>query len=79
LPHWGVVDVKSYKASAKLLLYYHPEAPIAAEQLRTWSSASRKNAMDKQVTFLIEPIMYGIGEYSGASKTEATLATVAKL
>jgi tagatose 1,6-diphosphate aldolase len=78
LPHWGVADIKAYGAAAKLLLYYHPEAPIAAKQLELVKQLSQE-CRDKQVIFLIEPIMYGIGEYSKASKTEATLTTIRQL
>jgi tagatose 1,6-diphosphate aldolase len=78
LPHWGVPDIKAHSASAKLLLYYHPDAPIAADQLKLVAKLSEQ-CRQEQVIFLIEPILYGLGKYSQRSKLDLTLKTIDQL
>jgi tagatose 1,6-diphosphate aldolase len=78
LPHWGVPDIKAHNAAAKLLLYYHPDAPIAGEQLKLVSAIS-KECREEQVIFLIEPILYGVGDYSSRDKVDVTLKTIDQL
>jgi tagatose-1,6-bisphosphate aldolase len=78
LPHWGVADIKAHGAAAKLLLYYHPHSPIARKQLdlvKTLSQECRR----QQVIFLVEPIIYGVGEYSHRDKTDLTLISIDQL
>jgi tagatose-1,6-bisphosphate aldolase len=78
LPHWGVADIKAHHAAAKLLLYYHPDAPIAAKQLALVQDLS-KQCQKANVIFLIEPILYGVGDYSARSKLDVTLKTIDQL
>jgi len=78
LPHWGVADIKAHHAAAKLLLYFHPDAPIAKDQLALVASLSQTCQKEK-VIFLIEPILYGIGKYSSRNKTDVTLKTIDQL
>jgi tagatose-1,6-bisphosphate aldolase len=78
LPHWGVDDIKAHSASAKLLLYYHPDAPIAKNQIRLVETLSRE-CRNKNVIFLIEPIIYGTGKYSSRNKVNSTLKTIDQL
>ena len=78
LPHWSVADVKAHRAAAKLLFYYHPSAPIAPSQLNLISQLSR-DCREQEVIFLVEPILYGVGEYSHQDKTNLTLKTIDQL
>jgi tagatose-1,6-bisphosphate aldolase len=78
LPHWGVKDVKAHGASAKLLLYYHPQAPIASTQLKLVQDVS-KECQSENIIFLIEPILYAVGEYSNRSQLDVTLKTIDQL
>ena len=78
LPHWGVADIKAHAAAAKLLLYYHPDAPIAKTQLGLVRRLSRE-CRQAQVIFLIEPILYGLGKYSSRSKVDLTLKIIDQL
>jgi len=78
LPHWGVEDIKNHGASAKLLFYYHPDSPIASAQLDLVADLSRQ-CQQSQTIFLIEPIIYGVGEYSQRSKVDATLKAIDQL
>lgn len=78
LPHWGVGDIKAHGAAAKLLLYYHPDAPIASQQLKLVHQLSRQ-CQEQKVIFLIEPILYGLGEYSHKDKVSVTLKTIDQL
>jgi tagatose 1,6-diphosphate aldolase len=78
LPHWGVADIKAHGAAAKLLLYYHPDAPIAADQLSLVETLAH-TCREQKVIFLIEPILYGVGKYSSRSKLDVTLKTIDQL
>jgi tagatose-1,6-bisphosphate aldolase len=60
------------------LLYYHPQAPIASEQLTLVKDLS-KQCQKANVIFLIEPILYGVGDYSNRSKLDTTLKTIDQL
>jgi tagatose 1,6-diphosphate aldolase len=70
LPNWGVQDIKKHASAAKLLLYYHPEASVAKEQLELVQAISIQ-CQAAGLPFLIEPIMYGVGQYSSDTKLQA--------
>lgn len=78
LPHWGVADIKAHQAAAKLLFYYHPHSPLAKQQLDLVKTVSR-DCRRQKVIFLIEPIIYNLGEYSNRNKTDLTLITLDQL
>jgi tagatose 1,6-diphosphate aldolase len=78
LPHWNVEDVKNHRAAAKLLLYYHPDAQVAAEQLELVKKVSNQ-CRSAGIPFLIEPIIYGVGQYSSDTKLQLTLRTIDQL
>lgn len=78
LPNWDVADIKTHHASAKLLLYYHPDAPIAKAQLQLVASLSQK-CRTQNIPFLVEPILYGVGEYSSRNALDVTLKTIDQL
>lgn len=78
LPHWGVADLPAHRSAAKLLLYYHPSAPVAPTQLQLVAHLSSQ-CRHHHVIFLVEPIIYGIGDYSSRSKLDVTLKTIDQL
>lgn len=78
LPHWGISDIKAHGAAAKLLFYYHPNAPIAPQQLDLIRSLSQ-DCRQANVIFLIEPIIYGLGEFSQKNKADVTLTIIDQL
>jgi tagatose-1,6-bisphosphate aldolase len=78
LENWGVESIAERKAGAKLLLYYHPDAPNASEQLALVKTISDQTR-NAGIPFLIEPIIYGEGTFSSKSKIEATYQTIEQL
>lgn len=78
LEHWGIAAIKKLGFAAKLLLYYHPHAENAKDQLNLVQQLSQ-DARDQDTIFLVEPILYGLEEYSPHDKLDATLITVKQL
>lgn len=78
LENWGVSHLKQHNAAAKILLYYHPDAPNAAAQLDLIKNLSIE-CQEQNVVFLIEPIIYGLDTYQQKDKLAATLTTIDQL
>ena len=60
LPGWGVAQVKRIGASAaKLLVYYHPEAPNAADQERLVAEVAAA-CREADLALFLEPLSFGL-------------------
>jgi tagatose-1,6-bisphosphate aldolase len=71
LPGWSVAKAKRMGADAiKLLIYYHPDAPNAAEQERLLISVAEDCAREDIALFL-EPLSFAFDESAGPLTGEA--------
>jgi tagatose 1,6-diphosphate aldolase len=60
LPGWSVEKAKRLGASAaKLLVYYHPEAPAARDQERLVETVARA-CQDHDLALFVEPLSFGL-------------------
>jgi tagatose 1,6-diphosphate aldolase len=81
LPGWSVPQVKRLGASAaKLLVYYHPDAPNAADQERlvTDVAAACRNA---DLALFLEPLSFGLdgGKLRGEDRRRVVVETARRL
>jgi tagatose-1,6-bisphosphate aldolase len=81
LPGWGVEAVKRLGASAaKLLVYYHPDAPNAAGQERLVAEvAAACRAAD--LALFLEPLSFGLdgGRLTGEARRAVVVETARRL
>src|SRR5690606_11666550 len=83
LPGWSVEKIARMRAAAvKLLVYYHPEAPNAAEQealVREVGEACARH----DIPFFLEPLSYALGGSPGkltaAEKRAVVVETARRL
>ena len=81
LPGWGVEAIKRLGASAaKLLVYYHPDAPNAADQERLVAEvAAACRAAD--LALFLEPLSFGLdgGRLAGEARRAVVVETARRL
>ena len=81
LPGWGVDRIKRLGASAaKLLVYYHPDAPNAADQERLVARvADECRAAD--LALFLEPLSFGLdgGRLTGEARRAVVIETARRL
>ena len=81
LPGWGVDQVKRLGASAaKLLVYYHPDAPNAADQERLLADvAAACRAQD--LALFLEPLSFGLdgSKLTGDERRRVVVETARRL
>jgi tagatose-1,6-bisphosphate aldolase len=71
LPGWSVAKAKRMGADAvKLLLYYHPDAPNAAEQERLLISVA-EDCANEDIGLFLEPLSFSLDEAAGPLVGEA--------
>ncbi len=71
LPGWSVAKAKRMGADAiKLLLYYHPDAPNAADQERVLISVA-EDCVRQDVALFLEPLSFAFDEAAGPLTGEA--------
>ena len=81
LPGWGVDKVKRLGASAvKLLVYYHPDAPNAADQERLVADVAAECRVADLALFL-EPLSFGLdgGKLTGEARRHVVIETARRL
>ncbi len=81
LPGWGVAQVKRLGASAaKLLVYYHPDAPNAAEQERLVADVAAA-CHDADLALFLEPLSFGLdgGRLTGEARRSVVVETARRL
>ncbi|HSW89426.1 MAG TPA: hypothetical protein VLH19_00975 [Patescibacteria group bacterium] len=61
LPNWGVDQIKEKGAGAKLLVYFNPDSPLSAAKIEA-VQAIYEECKQKEVVFLVEPVMYKVPE-----------------
>ena len=81
LPGWGVAQVKRIGASAaKLLVYYHPDAPNAAEQERLVAEVAAA-CREADLALFLEPLSFGLdgGKLTGEERRRVVIETARRL
>jgi tagatose 1,6-diphosphate aldolase len=81
LPGWGVDRIKRLGASAaKLLVYYHPDAPNAADQERLVERVAR-DCRDADLALFLEPLSFGLdgGSLTGEARRAVVVETARRL
>ena len=81
LPGWGVGKIKRLGASAaKLLVYYHPDAPNAAAQERLVAEVADACRAEDLALFL-EPLSFGLdgGKLAGEDRRRVVVETARRL
>src|SRR6185436_9096220 len=81
LPGWGVAQVKRLGASAaKLLVYYHPDAPNAADQERLVAEVAAA-CREADLALFLEPLSFGLdgGKLQGEDRRRVVVETAARL
>ena len=81
LPGWGVAKVKRLGASAaKLLVYYHPDAPNAADQERLVAEVAAA-CREADLALFLEPLSFGLdgGKLQGEERRRVVIETAARL
>lgn len=81
LPGWSVAAAKRIGASAaKLLVYYHPEAPNAPDQERLVATVARECA-DIDLALFVEPLSFALdgGKLSGDDRRRVVVETARRL
>jgi len=81
LPGWGVAQVKRIGASAaKLLIYYHPDAPNAADQERLVAEVAAA-CRDADLALFLEPLSFGLdgGKLAGEERRRVVVETARRL
>lgn len=61
MPDWGVLGIKGYGASAKLLLYFHPDEKNADAKLDLVKQIYAQ-CEEHEVPFLLEPVLFPVEE-----------------
>ena len=80
-PGWGVAQVKRIGASAaKLLVYYHPDAPNAAEQERLVAEVAAA-CREADLALFLEPLSFGLdgGKLTGEERRRVVIETARRL
>ncbi|MEW6224083.1 MAG: tagatose 1,6-diphosphate aldolase [Chloroflexota bacterium] len=81
LPGWGVDAVKRLGASAaKLLVYYHPDAPNAADQERLVADVAAA-CREADLALFLEPLSFGLdgGKLTGEARRAVVIETARRL
>ena len=81
LPGWGVAQVKRIGASAaKLLVYYHPDAPNAADQERLVAEVAAA-CREADLALFLEPLSFGLdgGKLAGEERRRVVVETARRL
>ena len=81
LPGWGVDQVKRLGASAaKLLVYYHPDAPNAADQERLVADVAAA-CREADLALFLEPLSFGLdgAKLTGDDRRRVVVETAARL
>ena len=81
LPGWGVAQVKRLGASAaKLLVYYHPDAPNAADQERLVAEVAAA-CREADLALFLEPLSFGLdgGKLQGEDRRRVVVETAGRL
>ncbi len=81
LPGWGVEQVKRIGASAaKLLVYYHPDAPNAADQERFVADVAAA-CREQDLALFLEPLSFGLdgGKLTGEDRRRVVVETARRL
>jgi tagatose-1,6-bisphosphate aldolase len=81
LPGWGVDRVKRIGASAaKLLVYYHPDAPNAADQERFVAEVAAA-CRARDLALFLEPLSFGLdgGKLAGEDRRRVVVETARRL
>jgi tagatose 1,6-diphosphate aldolase len=81
LPGWGVAQVKRLGASAaKLLVYYHPDAPNAADQERLVAEVAAA-CREADLALFLEPLSFDLdgGKLRGEDRRRVVVETAARL
>jgi tagatose-1,6-bisphosphate aldolase len=81
LPGWGVAQVKRIGASAaKLLVYYHPDAPNAADQERLVAEVATA-CREADLALFLEPLSFGLdgGRLTGDARRRVVVETARRL
>jgi tagatose-1,6-bisphosphate aldolase len=81
LPGWGVEQVKRLGASAaKLLVYYHPDAPNAADQERLVADVAAA-CREADLALFLEPLSFGLdgSRLTGEDRRRVVVETARRL
>jgi tagatose 1,6-diphosphate aldolase len=81
LPGWGVDRIKRLGASAaKLLVYYHPDAPNASDQERLVANVAQA-CRDADLALFLEPLGFGLdgGRLTGEQRRRVVVETARRL
>jgi tagatose 1,6-diphosphate aldolase len=81
LPGWGVAQVKRLGASAaKLLVYYHPDAPNAADQERLVAEVAGA-CREQDLALFLEPLSFGLdgSKLTGEDRRRVVVETARRL
>jgi tagatose-1,6-bisphosphate aldolase len=81
LPGWSVAAAKRIGASAvKLLVYYHPDAPNAADQERLVAEVAG-DCLEHDIALFLEPLSYGLdgGRLTGEDRRQVVVETARRL
>ena len=81
LPGWGVEQVKRLGASAaKLLVYYHPDAPNAADQERFVADVAAA-CREHDLALFLEPLSFGLdgAKLTGEDRRRVVVETARRL
>jgi tagatose-1,6-bisphosphate aldolase len=81
LEGWGVDRIKRLGASAvKLLVYYHPDAPNAADQERLVADVAAQ-CRDADIALFLEPLSFGLdgGKLRGEERRRVVVRTAERL
>lgn len=81
LPGWGVDRVKRLGASAaKLLVYYHPDAPNAADQERLVADVAAQ-CREADLPLFLEPLSFGLdgSRLAGEARRSVVVETARRL
>jgi tagatose-1,6-bisphosphate aldolase len=81
LPGWGVAKIKRLGASAvKLLVYYHPDAPNAADQERLVAEVAAA-CRDADIALFLEPLSFALdgGRLHGEDRRRVVVRTAERL
>jgi tagatose 1,6-diphosphate aldolase len=81
LPGWGVEQIKRLGASAaKLLIYYHPDAPNADAQERLVADVAAA-CREQDLALFLEPLSFGLdgGEVTGDERRRVVVETARRL
>jgi tagatose-1,6-bisphosphate aldolase len=76
IPGWSIEQAKRMGASAvKLLVYYHPDSPIAKE-IEEFISRAAEDCIKQDLALMLEPLSYSLDENKKLSSDEKRYVVV---